>query len=136
MDRLVGDLRWLGHIRLMLGSDNEPAILKLLTETLKEMRIQLVDQATEGHPPAYDPASNGAAESACKSVGGRLRTMKLDLEARIKQKIPADHPIMGWLVEHAAWIITVSKQMDDGRTPYQLARGSRFHRPMLCFGEY
>ena len=38
VDRLVRDLRWLGHTKVMLKSDNEPAILKLLTEVLKDMR--------------------------------------------------------------------------------------------------
>ena len=39
VDCLVRDIQWLGYSRLSLKSDNEPAILKLLTETLKELRI-------------------------------------------------------------------------------------------------
>ena len=39
VDCLVKDVQWLGYSRLSLKSDNEPAILKLLTETLKDLRI-------------------------------------------------------------------------------------------------
>ena len=136
VDRLVRDLKWLGHTKIVLKSDNEPAILKLLTEVLKDMRVQAVEQVTESHPPAYDPSSNGEIENACRRLGGKLRTLKLDLEARLDRRMPVSHPVIGWLVEHAAWLLTCCHQTDDGRTPYHLARGCRFKRELLSFGEY
>ena len=65
-----------------------------------------------------------------------MRTLKLDLESRLGRRIPVAHPSMGWLAEHAAWILTCHHQLDDGRTPYQLARGSKFNRSLVAFGEY
>ena len=38
LDLLVEDIRWLGYVRILLKSDNEPAILNLLITTLIEMR--------------------------------------------------------------------------------------------------
>ena len=34
---LVEDVKWLGYSKLILKSDDEPAILKLLTESLREL---------------------------------------------------------------------------------------------------
>ena len=65
-----------------------------------------------------------------------MRTLKVDLESRLGRRIPVAHPSMGWLAEHAAWILTCHHQLDDGRTPYQLARGSKFNRSLVAFGEY
>ena len=35
----MNDILWLGHTKGVLKSDNEPAILKLLIESLKELRV-------------------------------------------------------------------------------------------------
>ena len=68
-------------------------------------------------------------------MGGMIRTMKFDLEDRMRRKIPLDHPIFDWLVEHCSWTITSRAKMDDGKTPYQKVRGSNFHREVLGFCE-
>ena len=107
VDRLVKDILWLGHSRVMLRSDNEPAIVKLLSETLKVLKVQELEQVGASHPPIYDPSSNGAIEVACKSVGGMLRTLKSDIEDRIWRLLPVAHPLFAWMVEHAAWLLTI-----------------------------
>ena len=60
VDRLVKDIQWLGHTKVILRSDNEPAIQKLLSETLKTLRVEGMTMVAENHPPPYDPSSNGA----------------------------------------------------------------------------
>ena len=35
VDALVEDVRWLGYSRVTLKSDNEPAVVKLLAESLR-----------------------------------------------------------------------------------------------------
>ena len=35
VERLARDVQWLGHTRVIIKSDNEKAILKLLTEVCK-----------------------------------------------------------------------------------------------------
>ena len=93
VERLVRDIQWLGHTRVILKSDNEKAILKLLTEVLKDLRVSSLEQATQQHPAAYDPNSNGATEAACKRVGGLLRTLKLDFERRFRCSLAVEHPV-------------------------------------------
>ena len=52
---LVDDVKWLGYIKIALKSDNEKPIVRLLTEALRELRVQGLDQCLEEHPPEYDP---------------------------------------------------------------------------------
>jgi hypothetical protein len=66
---------------VILRSDNEPAIIELLRETLKDLKVDTVEQAAEEHPPAYDSKANGSVENAVKLVQGLLRTVKFCLEA-------------------------------------------------------
>ena len=59
VESLVEDVEWLGYTKLKLKSDNEPAIVKLLSESLRELRINGVSQVLEEHSPEYDPQANG-----------------------------------------------------------------------------
>ena len=93
VERLSRDIQWLGHTRVILKSDNEKAIVKLLTEVLKDLRVTPMDQTMQQHPAPYDPNSNGATEATCKRVGGLLRTLKFDFEARFQRTPDVDHPI-------------------------------------------
>ena len=83
VDTLVADVKWLGYSRVVLKADNEPAIVKLLTEALRELRIQGLDQCLEEHPPEYDPQANGSAEVGVKLLKGHLRTVKSRLAKRL-----------------------------------------------------
>ena len=49
VDSLVADIKWLGYAKLTLKSDNEPAIVKLLSEALRELRISGMSQILEEH---------------------------------------------------------------------------------------
>ena len=61
VDKIVTDIQWLGYSRVILRTDNEKAIVKLVEEVLKELKVTGIDQAAaEGSVP-YDPQSNGAA---------------------------------------------------------------------------
>ena len=64
-----------GYTRVTLKSDNEPAIVKLLTEALRELRISGLEQVLEEHPPEYDPQSNGTAEKAVQESMEQIRAM-------------------------------------------------------------
>ena len=118
VERLKRDLLWLGHTKVILKSDNERAILALLRNTLKSLRIEQLESAQEAHPAAYDPASNGSVEVACKTIGGLISTMRSCLEARLKHKLSVQHCAFAWLVEHAAWVHTVRMRQSDGITAY------------------
>ena len=106
VDQIVADVLWLGHAKVVIRTDNEPAILKLVLEALKALKVAGVDQASSEGSVPYDPQTNGAAESAVGSVKGMMRTLQLGLEKRVSARIPAGHPVLAWMVRHAAWLRT------------------------------
>ena len=87
-----------------MKSDNEPAIVKLLRESLAALKVEGPD-ASEEHPPPYDSQANGAVEAAVKQVRSRMKTMKICLERRIGKRTPPRHPVAAWLVAHCAAVI-------------------------------
>ena len=135
VEKLRGDIAWLGYTKVTLKSDNEPAITSLLTEALKGLRVEAIEQATEAHPPAYDSKANGSIENAVRQLQGLLRTLKLCLEDRIGKKIPTEHPLLAWLVRHTTWLLSVRIRGEDGKTAYARLRGKPFARRLVAFGE-
>ena len=71
VDMVVGDVLW-----LILKSDNEPSIVRLLKETLAGLKVSGLEQAGEEHSPPFDSQANGSVEAAVKQVKCRLRTLK------------------------------------------------------------
>ena len=80
------DILWLGYPRVLLKSDREPAIKKLLSDTLKGVKVDLAKgaedetQAAEKAPPAYDSQANGDVENAVKQIQAMVRALKSCLE--------------------------------------------------------
>jgi len=86
--RLGEEVEKLGRQRLVLKSDQEPAI-KALLQSVKREKHQ--DIAFE-HSPVAEHQSNGVAERTVKTVQGQVRTMKMALEARISEKKSSKPP--------------------------------------------
>ena len=137
VNRLLEDVQWLGHTRIALRSDNEPAIVALLKRALCTVRVHVEDleQVIEEHPAAYDSQAQGEIENAVKRVTGLLRTHKLCLERRLGKKMPSSHPLMTWLVEFVAWLINVRIEGNDGKTAYHRVRGRPYAKRLVGFGE-
>ena len=123
--RIVEDIAWLGHTKMTLKSDNEPAILKLLKDDLKTARVEIteLEQIQDEQAVKYDPESNGDVENAVKQATKLLRTLKICLEKRVGKKIPTSHPLLTWLVEHSAWLLNTRVVGTDGFTAYHRVKG-------------
>ena len=135
VDAVVQSVMWLGYSQVILKSDNEPAIVKLLKESLAALKVKGLDQAAEEHPPPFDPQANGMVEAAVKQVKTRFKTMKHCLESRIGKKIPPRHPISAWLISHCAALIRFRVRGPDGKTPYERVRMRPFSSRLVCFAE-
>ena len=89
-ERIVDGVVFLGHTRIILRSDNEPALLALVTDTLRGLRIQSLDSAAgEGSVP-YDLQTAGAAEVSVKNLKGQARAMHLTLDRFMEKRAPRE----------------------------------------------
>ena len=97
-----------------MKSDIEPAIVKLLKESLAALKVEGLD-ASEEHLPPYDSQVNGATEAAVKQVRSRMKTLKSCLERRIGKIILPRHPSAAWLVAHCSAVIRLRVRGVGGR---------------------
>ena len=69
-------------------------------------------------------------------VETQIRVVKISLEHRLNFKVPVEHPIMWWLVEHSAMLLTNCHQSGtDNLTGYQRLHGHPAAQRMPEFGE-
>jgi hypothetical protein len=132
--QVVAAIEWLGHSKVLIKSDQERALVSLVKEALKDLKVKDI-AASDEESAKYESQSNGATEAGVRLVRGSFRTLRLDLERRLGWQIPVDHPIMHWLLMHAAHLYNIMKVGNDGLTPWTRARGRPFNLPLCCFGE-
>ena len=70
-----------------------------------------------------DSCANGLAERAVQTLEKQLRVLKLAFETRIGERLPVQHPIFAWLVEHSANVLNNYLVGSDGKSPVQRLRG-------------
>ena len=131
VDKLVEDIASLGHTKVIVKTDGEPALVNVY-ESIKEKRNH---PTLPKHPPAYDPQSNGAIEKAVDDVMGQIRALKIGLESRLKRKIESDEIILQWMVEHAATLINRCQKGHDGKTPERRLKGKESKQGFVEIGE-
>ena len=120
---------WLGHARVTLRSDNEPALVQVVGRAIAALKMSGVSNVVEEGSVPYDPQTNGAAESAVRSIKCMFKVLLLGLERSIGARIPLDHPVIPWLLSHGAMLRTLFVRGDDGSTAHQRARGCRGRAP-------
>ncbi len=85
----------------------------------------------EEHSAPYDSKGNGAVENAVKQVQGLLRTHKSVLKRHTSTSISREHPVIAWMVEDVAVLLTTRRVKRNGLTPYQHLRGTQSVQPLL-----
>jgi hypothetical protein len=136
--RVVEDIAWLGRTRMTLKSDNEIAILTVLKGSLKTSRVEIeeLEQVLEEQAVKYDPKSNGDVGNAVKQATQLLGTLEICMGEMIPTKILTAHPLLTWLVEHAAWLLNTRVVGTDGVTAYHRTKGKSYAKRSIGFGEY
>ncbi len=135
-DLLVKDVAWLGHTRLTLKADGEPALQALVRRLLELAKVQChLEQLLKEDPAAYDSRSNGGTEIGVQLIRGLFRTHKLCLEERINKFIPVDYPVLAWLLQHTCLLLNACVRGDGGLTAWARVRGRPFRQQLLGFGE-
>ena len=105
----------LGHNRVTVKCDNEPAIEALPREIARACQEE--GQTVLEKPQVEEGQSNGIVERAVGLVASQARTLKATLEHRIGVRVPSDARIFCWLVEFAAYLMNRCDIGSDGKTP-------------------
>ena len=141
----------------MFKTDQESSIKALTEEALKEIEQKdehtkrLMEEAIKksgrsgSHIPINVPvpefsavgesASNGRAERAVQMVEDQLRVGKLALEGRIGAKIPSNHIVIRWMIEHYVDVINKYSINKTGMSPYEELHGKSATERRVEFGE-
>ena len=86
-----------------MKTDGEPAMIAMQM-ALAEARQKF--KTIPSNPQIYNPQATGSAEEGVQDVTDLLRRLTLALEARIKQPLSLQHPMVSRLIRHAAFLLT------------------------------
>ena len=129
-----------GLLHFAYRSDREPAIVSLIQDAcamagrngvnVHAVEDEAVDPGFERariavpeHSHPGESQSNGLAERSMKELIDQVGTLKKSTEYRLKNRLPNNHAVMAWLVEHAAYMLNRCKLDTDGRTAYRCMHG-------------
>ena len=129
--RIAQDIRGLGYRKIILKSDQEPAIVALKDSVSAATGIEVIPEES----PVGESQSNGRVERAVRTVKGQIRTMKEAVDSRFQDRIAGHHPVLSWLPRHAAASIVRYNIGKDGRTAHERWKGKKFKREVAEFGE-
>ena len=62
-----------------------------------------------------------------------VRTLKLDLEARVSETLKIIHKVIQWLIEHAVVLVNKVHVGQDGETSFERVKGKRFNGDIIRF---
>ena len=122
-----------GQSKVTLKWDKEPAIL-VLAQELRRLRREGCITIFE-HPEEGGKQSNHLAGSNVNIVKGVIRTMKSSTESNLRIGIGPSHPLILWIIEHAAQPKNMYMVGADGRTPTERLRGRGVQRLVCELGE-
>ena len=80
--------------------------------------------------------TNGLAERSARTLEEQIRTMVAALESRVQTKVPSEHAVLTWVVEHACYILNKYGRGVEGKTPYSLLHGKQTPEQTRKFGEH
>ena len=120
-DKAVQLLISFGHKgKILIKTDNELALHTLRDETIR----RLPQGETPIEPRDGESQSNGVVDSGERIFKGVPRVHLLALERNIGEgKIPSTHPIIAWLVEYVADVVSKYLSGADDKSAYQLLYG-------------
>ena len=105
IQRLSSFFKESGIQKLVYKTDQESSIKVMVDDALHRTGKSGVFESYES-VPEYSAVgaspSNGRAERAVQTIEDQLRTLKSAIGSRTNPRIPSDHPVMRWLVEHSA----------------------------------
>ena len=74
-------------------------------------------------------------ERAIQACEGQVRSLESQVDERYMVRLVTDQPLVAWLCEHAAYLLSRLEVGRDGRTAYERSKGKRATVLGLEFGE-
>ena len=87
VEQIRQDVLWLGHSKVTIRSDSEPALVQVVNQVVAAFKMSGVETVTaEGSVP-YDAQTNGAADGAGRLIKGMLKILFLGLERELDEDL-------------------------------------------------
>jgi hypothetical protein len=128
---MIKDLDKLGHKKIFLICDNELAMKALQTEVQARRGEMTILESS----PFGESQSNGVAERAVQTISSHVRVMRLALKNRAGIAFSSQQPVMTWLVEAAADLVSKNHVEVNGKTGYEGPKGKKSLKAQCEFGE-
>ena len=129
---LVAWIKSLGYKRIVVRSDNEAALLKLIDVTSQNLpEVEMVGKQS----PEHDHQANGAAEAAVRECKGMIRSLRALVEDKYQKRFARGEPILSWIARHAANCRNRYRLGSDGRSAERRRTGRQWRKPTILFGE-
>jgi len=124
----------LAHTRICFKSDNESALVALLTQVKKNAATVGIGISLESCAVG-DSRANGAAEACVQVMQGFVRTLMSALSSSLGCLVDSKSRAVPWIVKYAGHLLNVHQRANDGRTAYERLRNRRHTAVVLPFGE-
>ena len=139
----------IGHARIILQTDGEPAILAWAEEVRRAVigdgHAELVALQAS---PVDSHGSNGAAERAVALIRNQAKALIYQLEMHMQHAhlmgwneesftVPRSSPLWTWASRHAAWSLNrFQRRRGLGNiTAYEKYKGRLYQQPLVCFAQ-
>ena len=134
--QLISFIKRLGYTELVIRSDGEPSISAIVDRLMAEIKKTGVQARVRPEKtPRYSSQSLAAVGSMQSLLQRQVRTLKTDLETKIKSHLLTSMAVWPWLVRHSAWLVERYQMRANGRTSYQDCFGTIYTGIVLRFGE-
>ena len=110
-----------------LQSDQEEYLVGLLKAVANKMGNNFQVRQS----PAYSSQSQGSIERYHRTLLGQVRTLTQQVADNYSITISNTHPILPWIIRHAAYLLNRYAVHNDGRTSFQ-RRWQKAHKQPLC----
>ena len=106
-----------------------------------EVIREIVDNRKAAHGTAIETSAvgesdtNATVERAIQDVEGQVRTLRVGLEARLKEKVHIRDPVVPWLVRHAGCLIIMCRVRPNGKTALEMIKGRKANMKITEFGD-
>ena len=119
-----------GRTRTPIQTDDEESTKALAKATSRRIGIPTFTS------PGYSSGSLGHTERFIQTLWAQLRTLRTQMGDKYsKLQIPSTHPIVGWAIRLASWILTRYLRHADGKTSYERRWERPYASPWCIFGE-